>query len=271
MLGTIITYVSVRIRPRAAPLNRADRGDAPVGPGRGLPAVHPHQTNRLVLVARADRSRRCRHARRHKASRRSGWARVLLFVGVIMAGPMIALVGAKVFLAAPSFFNRFGLEGRLAGRQLRAQPAAHRNHVQRPADRCLPRHARLGRRHEREGLRGRRDQQAVQRPTTSSRATAEPSTPTWSRGSSRPPTTSKRSCRSAASRSPSTETRPSSSPGTSRRSGRSPGSTPSRARSTTSSRERSPSSTRTGRPPSARRSWSRTAPGRAFHSRSLRS
>ena len=35
----------------------------------------------------------------------------MLFVGVIVAGPIIALVGAKVFRP---LLNRFGLEGRLA-------------------------------------------------------------------------------------------------------------------------------------------------------------
>ncbi len=58
-----------------------------------------------------------------------GFGALLLFVGVIVAGPMIAVVAASRLFRPVG--ERIGLEGRLAADNTRAQPAAHRHNVER--------------------------------------------------------------------------------------------------------------------------------------------
>jgi len=103
-LGTIITYLSVRI-----PARRASRAEPIEAMRKAAVETKPYSRKRLIwalalIVLGA------------VGVLLGPWVAVgvgalALFIGVIVAGPMIALIGA--WLSRP-VLNRFGLEGRLA-------------------------------------------------------------------------------------------------------------------------------------------------------------
>jgi putative ABC transport system permease protein len=105
LFGTIITFLSVMLPARRAgkaepmeALRQADLSTVAVGKVRTVLALVLVGGGAAAMLTATD-------------GRLIGVAAVALFVGVIMAGPLIAVVGS--FLLRP-ILGRFGLEGRLA-------------------------------------------------------------------------------------------------------------------------------------------------------------
>ena len=193
VIGTVITVASVMI-----PARRARRTE-PIEAMRDAAVETVGVLARRAVIATIVLAgpRRGRRAARRRAPRASASAPCSLFVGVIVAGPVIAAVRATRLVTPAAVAPR--ARGPPRRRQHGAEPQAHRHDRQRPAHRRVPGDAGDGRRHERSRTSSSARSRSIDSADYLVDSDGRTVDTTWSATSS-PSRTSTRSARSGASR-----------------------------------------------------------------------